>query len=245
MSAAKFIEGLVAAMGADAGVIERSGTTAVADVSRAGTRRVGWYQIQGHTLLPCDPDVLQSVEGLSHASVSLSDTDFRLWVDGNGGSVVGQAVMKVAGAAGLQLVPPVAGVHLLDWSAKADLELMQAFVDTCEASDLDEAEVDMDDLDDAAIALLTDDGAIGAYASSRPFEDELPFGDIGILTSPRQRNRGWGSLAVSALVRDVLMPRGIDPLYRCDPANVGSHRLSAALGFEIVASLTVAELPGT
>jgi len=119
---------------------------------------------------------------------------------------------------------------------------MQALVDVSEEPDLDAAEVDMDDLDDPAIALLSDDGAIRAYASSRPFDEALPFGDIGILTAGGQRSSGWGRSAVSALIRDVLVPAGVDPLYRCDPDNHGSNRLSDGLGFETVAALTVASL---
>lgn len=239
----RFTEGIVGLNGAAVGLLGRSGTSAVADASRARSRRVACYQIGGHALLPCDPDILGTIEALTSEGESLTDADFRSWVESIGGSVLGQAVMKVVGVGGLQLVEPAGTVHRFDWSRPADVELMQAFVDGCEADDLDDAEVDMDDLDDAAVALLGEDGAIRAYASSRPFEDELPFGDIGILTSSQERSQGWGRAAVSVLVRDVLVPAGVDPLYRCDPENVGSHRLSDALGFETVAALTVAELP--
>ncbi len=239
----EFARGIVAHNGGDPALLGQSGTTAVADSSRAGTRRVACYQIGGHTLLPCDPDILRTVEALNSGETSLSDADFRTWVSQSSGSVLGEAIMKVLGDAGLMPIAPVGMVRHLDWSKQADVALMQAFVDSCDADDLDEAEVDMDDLDDRAVALLDDGGVIVAYASARPFDDELPFGDIGIVTAGGRRRGGWGRAAVSVLIRDVLEPAGIDPLYRCDPANSGSDRVSAALGFEVVATLSVAELP--
>lgn len=174
--------------------------------------------------------------------MSLSDADFRSWVAGVGGSVLGQAVMKVQGSDELRLVDPVVSPHLLDWSRQTDIELMQAFVDASSDDDLDEAEVAMDDLDTHALALLGVDSSIQAYASSRPYEDEPSFGDIGIVSLPAVRTGGWGRSAVSALIADVLLPAGVEPLYRCDPDNVGSNRLSDALGFETVVALTAAKL---
>ncbi len=121
---------------------------------------------------------------------------------------------------------------------------MQAFVDGSSEDDLGEAEVQMDNLDAQAIALLGADGSIRTYASSRPYGDEPSFGDIGIISSLATRRGGWGRSAVSALITDVLAPGGIEPLYRCDVENIGSDRLSQSLGFETVVALTLVELPG-
>lgn len=230
-------------MGADPNVLDTPGTTAVADPHREGSRHVVCYQIDGHTLLPCDPTVVGTARTLNDDAVSLTDADFCEWVASVGGKILGRAIMKSIGTNDLQLVEPVGTVHVFDWSKPADVELMQTFVDRCEKADLDAAEVDMANLDDMAVALLDEDGAIQAYASSVDFEDGVPFGDIGILTLSGLRRGGWGRSTVSALMREILTPAGIDPLYRCDPDNTGSDRLSAALGFELAASLTVAQLP--
>lgn len=238
----RFARGLVGLVGADPAVLSAPGTTAVADESRAGSRHVACYQIGGHTLMPCDPEVIDTVRLLDDGEVSLTDADFRSWVPTVGGTILGRAVMKSVGVNALQLVEPLGTVHVFDWSRPADVALMQAFVDGCEQVDLDAAEVDMENLDERAVALLDDNGAIQAFASSVEYEVSVPFGDIGILTAPGLRRGGWGRSAVSALVRDVFDPAGIDPLYRCDPDNTGSDRLSAALGFELAASMTVAQL---
>lgn len=240
----RFIEGVARSMGADVALLARPGTTVIADASRVGSRRVACYQIGRHALLPCDPAIIGAVVPLERDDASLDDADFRSWAAGVGATVLGQAVMKVTGPDGLRLAESTALVHLFDWSTKADIELMQAFVDASSVDDLDEAEIAMDDLDAHALALLGADGSIQTFASSRPYEDELSFGDIGIISTPSVRSRGWGRSAVSALIRDVLVPAGVEPLYRCDTDNVGSDRLSEALGFETVVALTVAELPG-
>ncbi len=237
-----FTEGVAALMGADVNLLAQPGTTAVADPARLGSRRVACYRIGDHTLMPCDPDILGTVGTLGSEDASLTDDGFRSWVDEVGGSVLGQAVMKVVGPEGLRLVDPVGDVHVFDWSRPADVASMQQFVNQSSEDDLDDAEIAMDDLDELAVGLLDANGRIVAYASSRPYEKELPFGDIGVLTAEAGRGSGVGRSVVSALIRELLVPAGIEPLYRCDPENLGSHRLSAALGFEVAISLSLAEL---
>lgn len=239
----RFIHSMLVALGGDPSLLGRTGTTAVPDVERADSRRVACYQIGKHTALPCDPGVVDRLSALASGTESMSDDAFRSWAADQGASVLGQSVMKLAGAQGLASIPPPGPVHVFDWSRPGDLELMQAFVDACSDDDLDEAEVAMDDLDDMAIAVLLADGSVGAFASSRPFEDDRDFGDIGIVAKAETRRSGWGRAAVSVLINQILVPAGVEPLYRCDPDNVGSDRLSAALGFEAVVALTVVELP--
>lgn len=242
-SAQRLRVSLTDAMGGDTGLLEVAGTTAVADGARVGSRRIACYQLGRHTMLFCDPDVVGRAMPFEH-STARSDPAFRQWAAQSGAVVIGQSVMKVARPSGLMSVSTEQPARRLRWSDHEDVVLMQAFVDASDPDDLDEAEVAMDELDDLAVAVLGPDGGIGAFASARPFEQDHWFGDIGIVSAPNVRRRGLGAAAVSLLVSDVLLPAGVEPLYRCDPENTGSDRLSASLGFEPALSLTVVELAG-
>jgi RimJ/RimL family protein N-acetyltransferase len=56
------------------------------------------------------------------------------------------------------------------------------------------------------------------------------FGEIGVVTDSAHRRRGLGKAVVSACT-DVLLARGIAPLYMADEENVASRRLCEALGY--------------
>lgn len=230
-------------MGANRSLLDQAGTTPIADGERAGSRRVACYQLGSHTVLPCDPAVEARIQELASDHNSLTDEVFRSWASDLGADVLGQAVMKVVGPSGFSFTESTAEVHVFDWSRAADVEMMQRFVDAEDDDDLDEAEVAMDELDAQALAVLQLDGTVGAFASARPFYADAGLGDIGIVTGASARRSGAGKAAVSALISRILLPAGVEPLYRCDPGNAGSHRLSDSLGFETALSLTVVELP--
>lgn len=234
---------MVEQMGGDVALASGIGTSIAEDEERRGKRHVACYQLGNHTLLPCDPDISDRLSELVSADAAMTDADFRSWAAGVGATVLGQSVMKVVGQGGLRLTEPGPNLQIMDWSKPEHLELMQAFVDAADADDLDEAEVEMDDLDALAVSVLRPDGSIGAYASSRPFEQDHVFGDIGIITASSGRRSGLGAAAVSGVISGLLLPGAIEPLYRCDPENIGSDRLSASLGFEPALTLTVVELP--
>ena len=67
-----------------------------------------------------------------------------------GATIVGDSVMRLQRADLPELAVP-GPVHVFDWSRSADLELMQAFVESADDDDLDEAEVAMDELDDQGL----------------------------------------------------------------------------------------------
>lgn len=135
--------------------------------------------------------------------------------------------------------------HVLNWSDATDIALMRGFVERVDEDDLDEAEIELDDLDDKAVCLVNDAGQMDAYASARPFDEAPRFGDIGIAVVPNVRQQGLGSEVLRGLIEGVLRPEGIHPLYRCDPDNAASDRLSAALGFQTVLELLVVEVPSS
>ncbi len=229
--------------------LEGSGTTLAATENRRDTGYVACYQFggaehgAGRTVLWCDPAVADRIGSLVDPVQPLPDTDFRDWAAHKGLETLGQAVLKTLGGPLARVdVPGDAMAVRFDWSKEEHLGLMRALVEKSDTDDLDEAEVDMGELDDLAVGLLGRNGSIGAYGSARAFEFERRFGDIGVLVAPDRRRHRWGRAVVS-LLTDALVAEGTLPLYRCDHLeNVGSDRLSAALGFVPVTHLTAVRL---
>ena len=240
----RFLRGVARHLAVGEELVARPGTTVVSDASRSGSRQVACYQLNAHAVLPCDPTVRSVTSELADGNVSLSDEDFRSWVAASGGTMLGQSVMKTQARAVPTLDDAPGRLHVFDWTRPGDLELVRALVDASSEDDLDEAEVEMDELDEQAVGLVDAGGVLRAYASSRPFDMVPAFGDIGVVVRSGARNEGWGRAVVAALITELLQPAGVLPLYRCDPVdNVGSDRLSTALGFEPALSLSVGVLP--
>lgn len=87
----------------------------------------------------------------------------------------------------------------------------------------------------AALVEVTHPKVIGVWnrgklVAAASLLDWTPLWDIGVLTHPRFRGRGLGSLAVVALTKLALEMGGV-PLYRATIENVGSRRLAAHAGF--------------
>ncbi len=244
----RFVSSMVTAMGSSPEVLERLGTTVVADPNRSPDT-VACYQIGHHTIIPCGSAVSSvaelraAVEQLATGEQALDHAAFRSWATEHGASIVGQAVMKTRSAPMGRPATLPGQRHVFDWNEPDDLDRISAFVGTCDPDDLDEAELDLDQLDGLAVGLLDQRGTPAAYASSRPFEEDPSFGDIGVIVRPGQRNGGWGGAVVQTLIETVLLPLGIEPLYRCDTGNSASDRLSAGLGFTPALSLTVVRFP--
>ncbi len=232
---------MAVALGASSDLLEQVGTSVVPTTSRAGTNQVACYQLGLHTVLSCDPSVMASLSPLFDRDSALTDDAFRSWGHRVGGTIVGQAVMK-SWETSLHLPSTGHGAHVFDWTLEPDRRRVAAFVDACDDHDLDEAELDLDDLDDLAVGILDAGGDICAYASSRPFDEDETFGDIAVIVRPADRAVGLGRAVVSDLITTLLLPRHVEPLYRCDPNNTGSDRLSAGLGFVPALSLTLVEL---
>ncbi len=228
-------------MGCGPGVLDRIGTTVCPGEERAGSGIVLAYHVGLHTVLWCDPALAERLKPFASDTEALSDADFRSWAREVDGALGGQAVMKTRGATHVELPNSPGVLHRFDWKKASDKALISELIDVSDVDDLDEADLVLDALDELAVGLLDEKGHVAAFASCRPFDYEPSFGDIGVLTRVDVRGGGWGRAAVAALIDDVVVPAGIEPLYRCDPANVGSDRLSAALGFEPVLTLTAVE----
>lgn len=234
----RFLDGLVEAMGLQPALLDTVGTTIAVGADRSGSGLASCYQVGRHTVLWCDGAVAEELEGLVGERSSLTDDDWRTWARETGREVLGQAVMKVLpGPMVLAASPSGATRCSFDWTSDEHVALAERLVAVSDADDLDDAELDLAELDELAFGLLDQSGEIGAFTSMRSWENAERFGDIGVLTRADLRGSGWGSAAVTGLIEDV-MPAGWDALYRCDPANSGSDLLSAGLGFVTVTSLT-------
>ena len=245
----RFLEGMFEAMGESSASLGGPGTTLAATENRRGTGFVAAYQFgevqhgAGRTVLWCDPAFADRIESLADPDQPLPDVDLRAWATKEGFEIVGQSVMKTLGDPYATVdVPGDAAAVRFDWSEHRHLDLMRALVDQADPDDLDEAEIDLDELDDLAVGLLDRHGSIGAYGSARAWGFERSFGDIGVLVAAGHRGRGWGTAVVSSLT-NTMLAEGMLPLYRCDHVvNIGSDRLSAGLGFVPVTQLTAVRL---
>lgn len=110
-----------------------------------------------------------------------------------------------------------------DDAAFADLH------DACPEADREEAYVE---LDHWAVAGVAHEGRLMAVATAYPWSGEHRVADIGVLTRPQARGRGFGRRATRALCREIIA-RGYEPQYRCDPSNLASAALARSAGFEM------------
>lgn len=243
-SAQQFLDGFAAATDCSAWSDDVAGTFVCADADRAGTGRVSACRVVGsgpsRTILRADPALAEALSPLASTDGPLDDDAFLEWAEHHSAVTLGRSLMKTLGQ------PPAAPQrtpHVLNWAESGDMDLIRGFVERVDEDDLDEAEIDLDALDEKAVCLVNPSGQMEAYASTQPFDEAPTFGDIGIAVAPDVRQQGVGSEVLRGLINHVLLPEGILPLYRCDPDNAASDRLSAALGFETVLELLVVEVP--
>lgn len=150
---------------------------------------------------------------LSAAGIALADPDLIHYVPES-------LLRDVAGA-----------VHTPDDDARPltgdDAEAFTQLLDACPEADCEEAYVE---LGHWAVAGVEAGGRLVAVASAYPWSEEHAVADIGVLTRPDARGRGFGRRAVHALCREIIA-RGYEPQYRCDRANEASAALARSAGF--------------
>lgn len=244
----RFAEGIVESAGVDPSVLDRAGTTLVPDEERAGTRVCLHYQLGQHVIIWFDPALGDHLDSMASDDAALDVDEFVATTTGFGWEALGQGIMRTLDERvdGPVDLPDGFTLERLDWANDAHTAAMQALVDVSAEDDLDEAEVEMDDLDDLAFAVVDGDlaegGSIVAYGSSLPWDRGDGFGDIGVLTHHEARGRGLGALVVRA-VMNQLHADGSESLYRHDPDNAGSKALSDRLGFVTRVVATAAQAP--
>ena len=219
-----------------------SGTFVCSDPERVDTGRVSACRVVGagatRTILRCDPALVDALSPLT-SEQPLTDDDFLSWSTTNRAAVLGRSLMKTIDR---PVDVPTRTAQRMNWQNADHIAQIEGFIANVDADDLDEAEIERDDLDSLAVCLLNDSGQMQAYASARPFDWTQSFGDIGIAVAGDVRRQGIGTTVLQRLVHDVLNPEGVAPLYRCDPDNISSDRLSASVGFETVLELLVVEV---
>lgn len=114
--------------------------------------------------------------------------------------------------------------------------------DAFEAFQADASEQDRDDafveLDHWAVFGCLEDGRLVSAASAYPWESG-PLADLGVLTLPDVRGRGYARAVVLA-ISDFSHREGYEPQYRCQIDNVASVALANSCGFALFGKWIVA-----
>ncbi len=227
-----------AAAGAEVGHVLPVGTSVVGAAARKGSTSVVAYPMGDRTIIWCAPDVAPRLASLD-GQPALSNDEFVQAATELGGIQGGWGRFRV-----LEGRPPVpdidpAQIRALDRDNAADRAFIADFIAGCSTSDLDEAELNINELDPVILALLDASGAAAAMVYGMPWMFDADFDDIGIITRPDCRGRGLGTAAVAYFARQQQRV-GRLPLYGCDTENIGSDRLAESVGFSLVQ--TVASL---
>ena len=236
-AADRYEAGVLRSAAAKLGTATLNATSVIADPDRTGSDMVVIYPLEHHTLIWCSPDHAPGLASLG-ADTPIGD---RAAIDAlrrRGGEVIGAGNHRV-----LRAAPTVAGagdhhrITPLDPTEARALALLQAFIDDCDADELDEAELDMDELDDTIVAALDETGAIAALSSVRPWSIDPTFDDIAVITHPHHRRRGLAAGTVAAISAQQ-QSAGRLLFYGCDVNNVGSNHVAESVGFALVATVT-------
>lgn len=238
----EFCEGWATHLGVGTDILIRPGTTIFEREDRSGTGYAACYSLGQHCVVMTDPGLAGELDELRSDSETATAAELRAFKERRGWTFENRGVQKtLAGpfAPDQRLLtnPALSGYRTaqLDWTNDEHLDAIASFIDASNEADLEQAEIELDNLDERCIAILHPDGQIAAYASVRPWIFGH-YGDIGVMTRSKERGRGLGRAVVAALIADV-MPAEWQPLYRHERSNAGSDRLSTSLGFVVATSL--------
>ena len=232
-----FCQQLLTSMGVNPALLDHTGVTVAADPERAESKVTAGYELGQHFVITCDP---AAEDMLAEATIGMEPTldDFKATAERAGGKFLGAGPMQLRDSpvSGRPDLPPGYQYQTLRKDDADHLALISTLIDESSEDDLDEAELEMETLDEIIEVVLAASGQIAAFASCRPFTLAKDYGDIGVLTHHDHRRAQLGSAVVQSLcVRQQEL--GIMPLYRCDEENVASMQLSARIGFRPVTRL--------
>lgn len=241
MSQAEFLLAIAEHMGCPNDVLSEPGITIAPSAERVENRSTAGYQLGSHLLISCEPKAEPVVRDL----VTNLEPTLAAWetaATDAGAQLLGAGRMQLHAdphhvAARPELAPGFK-YRSLDRNKPHDVALVAKLIEVSDASDLDYAEIDIDNLDEVIEVVLDPQDQIAAYGSSIDFDMADGYGDIGVMTRADCRGSGLGSSVVRAVCERIL-DRGQQPLYRCDEDNVGSIALSNALGFAVATKLSV------
>lgn len=213
------------------------GTVVVPQHDRVGTGSATSYPTPSGTIVGCDPALVESITDMlaGLADRAIDSVQFVHLATSHGATLSGFDNNRVL--VGELVRPPQPAVaveaRVLDRGRREDVATLATFVAASTADDLEEADIDLDELDPLIVGLFDADEMV-AYGSGRPYDDIEAFDDIGVLTMPSHRRRGLGASVVAEFVERRL---GADPtrrmLYRCTTENAGSNAIAASLGFTL------------
>lgn len=115
-----------------------------------------------------------------------------------------------------------------------DAAAFAALVADCPEEDLDEAYVELDHW--LVLGTFLGDRLVSA-GSLYPWDDSR-IADLGVITLPGVRGRGFGRQTVRAMSAAAL-ERGFEPQYRCQHDNAASVALARAAGFTLLGEWVV------
>jgi len=231
---------------ADLGRSLGSGTTIVPAEHRGGSRTAVVYDLADRTVLRCDPaltDLLAPIAGPD--TVSLPDAVQRcVELGGTPRGVGDNRVLEHD-----TVLPDIDVGQLrevwLDHHRADHIALLAGLRGVLSDEDAEEAEFDLDDLDDTLVGLVddrSDPPLLVAQAGVRPWMDHSTLGDIGVTVHPEHRRRGLGAAVVSRCARG-LRDGELQLMYRYDIENLGSKAVADAVGFTLVHSVAAVLFP--
>jgi GNAT superfamily N-acetyltransferase len=239
----RYLASLLAAAETEHGRALGSGTTLVVDPERDGTGSATCYPTPRASIVWCDARVFERLASIE-SSRALSAEEFVVAAEDLGAMLVGYGRNRV-----LDSEPRRPDADLGDLVVRhlgtrdaPPISMLDGLIAACDDDDVEEAELDLDHLDPTFTLLVTPDGTIAAYASSRPHHVEPSFDDIAVLTHPAWRGRRLGALAVHEYIRRRQV-EGRRWLYRCNVGNVGSNRVAESLGFTLVTTIGAVSFP--
>lgn len=261
MSIDRFRSDWLGGRGLDSGLAGVPGLSVVPEASRAENRVASLYVVGARQVVLCAPADAALIETFAtwtgptevperfaHESEYIGDTSaavvLRTWVAWGhslGAEYLGSGVNRVREVDPEPTDrPPAYPVVAADRDDPNDFAKIAALVDQCSEDDVDDAEIDLDELD-SLIYCAEVDGAFVAYASARPFEMAPRWWDIGVLTHADHRRKGL-SVACTRRVIDGVRAAGDEPLYRHNVQNESSGAVATALGFEPAMTLAAMKL---
>jgi GNAT superfamily N-acetyltransferase len=232
----RYVDGVLAAAATSLGAVLRPGTTVVGSQDRAGSTVAVVYPLSQHTVVWCAPEHADRLSGLN-CDLVLGAREITRRCEQLGGTHAGGGNHLVLPADAILVSDPTRPLKWVNRHDAEDRSAIASFVEACDAREVDEAEIDLDDLDESIVVGLDRSGAVAALASGRPWEIDHAFDDIGVLTHPDHRRAGWGSTVVAEYVRRRRQ-QGRLMFYNHDVENRGSARVAAAVGFEPITTVT-------
>jgi GNAT superfamily N-acetyltransferase len=212
-----------------------SGTTVVASADREGSTAAVAYPLGERTVIWCAPKLAPLLSSLNRPD-ALTVDGFVAASELLGGTFEGTGRHMVLTGEPAALSDRRYQPVELDRDVASDRELLAAFIASCTDDDLDEAELDLDELDAAMLVLVDAAGSIASYASARPWALDAGFDDIAVITHPDHRGRRLGAVVVAEFCRRR-QRAGRTMFYSYGMENVGSSRVAETVGFEAVATV--------